>query len=204
MRSLAHEADHLGPDVRLTTHLLPVDYQAVPAHLAAIVRDTRFDVVLHFGLAQRASAIALETCARNRIARHCPDRSGHIPATSCIIEGMGDHTVRLPVAPILARLKAANIPAISSDDAGDYLCNFVLYQSLAGLVPGLAPLICGFVHVPHTPQSAQAAGHLDPKAVPMSDETLLTAARTIIEESLRARRAITDPASTPRRPHQRR
>ena len=39
-------------------------------------------------------------------------------------------------------------PACLSDDAGDYLCNFLFYLSCGKHCPPFAPLQAGFIHVP--------------------------------------------------------
>ena len=60
--------------------------------------------------------------------------------------------VTLPVKTIVRRLHELGLPAEASDDAGQYLCNAVLYQSL-GLIEGAG--MVGFVHLP----SALAEDH---------------------------------------------
>jgi pyroglutamyl-peptidase len=67
------------------------------------------------------------------------------------------HTT-LPIDRIVARLKEIGVPCCTSDDAGAYLCNALLYHSLAAASTQATPHIAGFVHIP----AALAAGVCDP------------------------------------------
>ncbi len=54
----------------------------------------------------------------------------------------------LPIDRIVARLKHIGVPCCTSDDAGAYLCNALLYHSLAAARVQASTHIAGFVHIP--------------------------------------------------------
>ncbi|MEE9547178.1 MAG: hypothetical protein V3V65_06745, partial [Hyphomicrobium sp.] len=60
----------------------------------------------------------------------------------------------LPAEYILARLSKLKLPCRASINAGDYLCNALLYHSLNIARDMPQPLVAGFVHVP-----ASLVGH---------------------------------------------
>lgn len=128
--------------------VLPVDYEAAPARLAALAADGPPDIAIHFGLSAGASGFTLERRARNEIARSRPDNAGRQPAAARIRDGAPDLDTSLPVDEIHAALAARGLPVAWSDDAGGYLCNYVFYLSRGHLCPGLVPDMAGFIHVP--------------------------------------------------------
>jgi pyroglutamyl-peptidase len=86
----------------------------------------------------------------------------------------------------VTRLKAMGLPEATSDDAGSYLCNAVLYQSL-GLMGagarGQGAGIAGFVHLPSSLADGGKAGAL-------TFEQALAGSLEIIAVCLEAGRAV--------------
>jgi pyroglutamyl-peptidase len=115
-----------------------------------------------FGLATRSRAIRVETLARNRISHH-PDAGGftrgpcsidtHLPA------GL---PVRAPTAALLQALKRIDMPARLSRNAGDYLCNYILWHATCES-ESYGVELSALIHVPKpsvriTPDTLLAAG----------------------------------------------
>ncbi len=133
----------LGPPVG--TRILPVDTEAVRPTLQDIWASEP-DIVLHLGVAERASHIALETRAENIRSFRIPDNAGRTIVDQPVVDGgpalLGS---RIPTDVIEPRLRAAGIEASLSRNAGRFLCNQVMYESLFHLPRTAAT---GFMHVP--------------------------------------------------------
>ena len=127
---LAHLAARRFSAHRVVARILPTEWERGPARLATLYQRERPKLVLHFGVSANASSYVVETRARNTCAQR-EDATGALPSDT-VLERNGPETrdVALPAADIVARLAALRIPATTSDDAGSYLCNAVLYRSL--------------------------------------------------------------------------
>lgn len=137
------------PDVRCSTLLLATEWSTAPARVAEAIEGMPPDVLLHFGVSSRARGFEIETRARNA-CQASPDAAGTLPAAAVLMDAGQDFLpASLPVRHILARLRARGLPAFASRDAGAYLCNAVLYRSLAQhRETGSARV--GFIHIPAT------------------------------------------------------
>ncbi|BEI92573.1 uncharacterized protein CcaverHIS019_0502010 [Cutaneotrichosporon cavernicola] len=113
------------------------------------------EIVIAAGLAAGRRVISLESTAKNIIDARIPDNAGGQPRDVPVVPG-GPKTLptRLPIARAAEAIKAFEpadepdfkpIPVAISDDAGEYVCNTLMYASLAGLPEDLS---VGFVHVP--------------------------------------------------------
>lgn len=152
--------------------VLPVSYGRAAEALRAAVRDAEPDVVLCFGLADTRTAIGVERFAHNLDEAATTDNEA-AAGSGAEIEPGGPLAVAstLPVDAIVAALRAQEIPAEVSRDAGGFLCNHVFYVLMRALDGGR---IGGFVHVPPL------------EVLPLA--TLVRAARVIVA-------ACTQPAS---------
>jgi pyroglutamyl-peptidase len=161
---------------RIETALLPVVYDEMAAPLQEAIAKHKPAAVISFGVGSRV--IQVETVARNGYHPvKPPDNKKQPPPRSEIVPGASaEIPTALPAAEILAALKAANIGAASSTDAGGYLCNECFYR-LMSVKDG--PAIRGFVHVPdfNTPDSA--GGIFD-------QQKLIRALEVVIETTLKA------------------
>jgi pyroglutamyl-peptidase len=146
---LAHLAARRFSAHRVVGRVLPSEWERAPQRLAALYERERPKLVLHFGVSERASSFVIETIARN--ARKLqPDAKGALPEDTVVVQGGPDTLrVRLPAEDITQRLAALNVPATSSDDAGSYLCNALLYRSLLYADAIDVTEAVGFLHIPH-------------------------------------------------------
>lgn len=126
----------LAPQLGHPHAVLPVTYEAAEQFLAGM-RGDEFDALLMLGVSAKATSILLETTGRNRIGK-TPDASG-------VVAGP------MPINPLGAPQINATLwteehhrANETSQDAGDYLCNYLLYRALE-LFPNHR---VGFVHVP--------------------------------------------------------
>ena len=128
--ALAAAARHAFPDVRFATAILPTEWRAAPDHLDALLATHDPDIALHFGVSRRARGFEIERRGRNLCAGQ--DTAGEQPPSQ-VLQATGPdlNPVDLPAAQIIARLRRRGIAAHASWDAGQYLCNALLYHSLA-------------------------------------------------------------------------
>ena len=158
-----------GYDVRVIQ--VPVIWEeALPMYLDAYDR-LRPSIALTSGVAAGESGIRLETTARN-YAR------GVDVAEQVWHEGKIDafgpdaYETALPVDLLVQTLGEADYPNLVSDNAGDYLCNFLFYGLMKHLAsePSDGHVVAGFVHVP-------SADVVDPRD--MTDAWKLMIARLV-------------------------
>ena len=155
---LAAAARARFPDYDIVDAVLPVDWKLAPELLQSLLDAHAPRVALHFGVSQRAEDFRIERLSRN-VCEPRHDASGALPDDIAVIRSGADTlTTTLPIDRIVARLKDIGVPCCTSDDAGAYLCNALLYRSLAAARARTTPHFAGFVHVP----AALAAGACDP------------------------------------------
>ncbi len=146
-----------------------MSYARAAGALRAAVRAADPDVVVCFGQADR-EAVSVERFAHNLDGAESEDNDGAVSAAEIDPDGPAAYRSTLPVDVIVAALRAEDIPAEASRDAGGYLCNHVFYvlmRLLEGERPGATG---GFVHVP----------------AEMSAEALVRAARIVVDQAVKA------------------
>jgi pyroglutamyl-peptidase len=148
--------------IRLELQILPVVYAEVEARLAELVERTKPDAVLHFGLAGRRKGLSVETRALNRLGVLHPDAARKLAGRFPIVPGGAQSLrARFPAPRINAAFGKAGIVSRLSIDAGDYVCNQVLYLSLAKTTAQV-----GFIHVPRLARRDQPSGRAAPRPTP--------------------------------------
>lgn len=147
---LAHLAARRFRGRRVVSRVLPTDWEAAPARLADLYARERPKLALHFGVSGRTKGFAVETLARNKRGA-MPDAKGVLPSSPWIAaDGPATLASRLPVVEIVARLAAQGLPARLSHNAGNYICNAVLYAALAQPQDPRSSVMTGFIHIPAT------------------------------------------------------
>ena len=183
---LARAARRRFASVAVHTAILPTEWGRGPARARAAYERASPDISIHFGVSGRAEGFVIERCGLN-VCVQTEDGAGYLPALA-VLDPAGPvrRAVTLPVAAIVARLRALGLPAVTSDDAGSYLCNAVLYQSL-GLTGadarGSSGRVAGFVHLPSSLADEGQAG-------PLTFEQALAGSLEIIAVCLDAGRAV--------------
>lgn len=144
---LARTARRHFPDARIHSAVLPTQWLRGPALARSAMTRAQPDIAIHFGVSSKAQSFVLEECGVNACLLSV-DEAGALPPLSHLEpEGPAHRLTTLPVGPIIDRLRRLGLPAVASDDAGRYLCNAILYQSL-GHLTGAKRGIAGFVHLP--------------------------------------------------------
>ncbi|MDX2111085.1 MAG: pyroglutamyl-peptidase I [Verrucomicrobiota bacterium] len=135
-----------GWEVRLVQ--LPVSWATVWDTLAPEL-TAEVKAVVCFGLSEGIRAIALEGIAKNRVNSREVDALGKLfPSDFACAIGPACYPTRLPVKALHTALAAEGIPSKDSDDAGDYLCNYIFYEIMYWIANTRPDVIGGFVHVP--------------------------------------------------------
>lgn len=162
-RRLANAARRRFQGVRIVAGVLPVSWVLAPRLLMRLVAHHRPALTLHFGVSAKATGFVIETSGRNLAMARC-DCSEATPGSHVLLQhGAAAHEATIPAARIVARLNQLGLPATCSEDAGGYLCNAVLYHSLAIAERGTRSNRCvrghmaGFIHIP----SQLSPSHLD-------------------------------------------
>ena len=160
IHALDRQRDRLGRfGIELHAAVLPVHFAKAASDLRALDEAIKPQAILHFGLAARRKFFSIETRARNRLSLLRCDISGARPASRSILAG-GPFALQttFPSREITAALCRAGLPGRLSVNAGAYLCNEVLYFSLACS----RARVTGFIHVPRLRRArrkkAQAPG----------------------------------------------
>ena len=135
-------------DIRLVPHVFETSYRAVDDALPKLLAEIKPDALLMFGLAPKAACLRVETRARNVLSARA-DAAGELPPGACILPGGPD---ALPFgAPALKLARAAcdaGAPAMTSRNAGRYLCNYLCWRAIEAAARPEGPKFSVFVHVP--------------------------------------------------------
>lgn len=129
--------------------ILETAWSAAPERAAYLIATHQPVLALHFGVAREAQGFRIERTAQN-VCRIAADVTGCLPsATQLECAGPDARTSGIDTVALTRRLEALGYPVSISDDAGAYLCNAVLYHSLAA-AEALATSGCrsGFIHIP--------------------------------------------------------
>ena len=139
------------PGFTVRAAALPTEWAAAPRELGRLLDEHDPVIAVHFGISRRARGFVVEMRARNATAL-VRDACGSFPTAGCVVDdGPDEIASTLPVNLIAARLRQLGLPVQISRDAGDYLCNALLYHSLAEVrrrPPGAGSLRRGFIHLP--------------------------------------------------------
>lgn len=141
-------------DHNVVGEILPVEWARAPQALARLLEGTKAALALHFGVSHEATGFQLELIGRN-VRDSQQDAAGELPPCAAVIEsGPAMLVATLPAERIVARLARRGFPCRTSNNAGTYLCNALLYHSLTAARALPEPFLSGFVHIP-----ASLSGH---------------------------------------------
>jgi pyroglutamyl-peptidase len=169
--------------IRRVAHVFATSYQAVDRELPALIARERPDALIMFGLAARRPLISIETRARNALTRAVTDASGQRPGASAIVPGgRAAQALRAPVQRLVAAVRTAGIPALLSDDAGSYLCNYLCWRASEAAERDGMPRLVAFVHVPntHIPNARRIGAPRSRSRLPITFDDLVRAGEAIL------------------------
>ncbi|MCX2722198.1 peptidase C15 [Roseibium salinum] len=133
--------------VEFVFHVLPTTWAGRRDVTDRLRLDIRPDAIVHFGVDGTRRTLNIETRAINRAVRVRPDAMGRAPERPELAPS-GERIRRstLPGRALCRAALAARAPAALSDNAGTYLCNATLWDSIGSGIPSI------FVHVPALPR----------------------------------------------------
>ena len=136
--------------------ILPVSWKRAFPEIEKAWDTWKPDALLMVGLAAGAPAIRIERLGVNLCGKTadndglCADGSAQSCAEMPVINGEREaFFATYDHAGILDALKKAEIPAKYSFSAGTYICNFLLYSSLAKRNRENSDMKIGFIHLPY-------------------------------------------------------
>ncbi len=147
VRRVVRRARRVSPLFQFATAVLPTEWARAPRLIAALHGRYRPVLALHFGVASGTECLRLERTALN-VCRPSPDAAGVLPfAENLSDDGPLQRHATIAIDTIAEQLNNKGHSASISDDAGGYLCNAVLYHSLA-FAEAHGGCNVGFVHIP--------------------------------------------------------
>jgi pyroglutamyl-peptidase len=127
--------------------ILPVSFGKATQILKQRMISFQPDIVLSLGLAENRDHITIEKKALNKIESTIPDNDGAIFKSKLIDEnGEQEILTTIPISKIVDTMKKKGYILRSSDYAGTYVCNFLMYTTLAFLKKSKVKF--GFIHLP--------------------------------------------------------
>jgi pyroglutamyl-peptidase len=167
--------------------LIPTHWDEAAEAVLAAMATTQCAGVLLVGVAVRTRSFRVEMRAQNRTSADRLDASGEALGRDRIsVVGPAVIRATAPVAAMLAALRAEDLPATASSDAGAYLCNYTLYRVLADGAGRPNPPPAGFLHVP---QARELAGDGAASTLPEIERAVRTAAEAFAD-ALQTRRVL--------------
>ncbi|MCH9807907.1 MAG: pyroglutamyl-peptidase I [Alphaproteobacteria bacterium] len=143
--AIAAAAHRRYPETEIVDAVLPVTWTGGPGEARRLIGRHQPDIVVHFGVSDRAEGFVIETQAANSCLA-APDADGALPPLELLGSDTGaDLFSTLPCQEICTRLCDLGLRVEASSDAGGYLCNAVLFNSLKCARENMR---VGFVHVP--------------------------------------------------------
>jgi len=141
----------------ISTRVLRVSYRDAFAPIREALDHERFDAVLLLGLGATRRVISFERVAVNRRGAVLADNDGvHLDAARIEPHGPTACFSTIPVDDLVTATRSRGVPAAGSDDAGTFVCNQVLYQTLRHCDRNRLRVRAGFVHLPAFPEQVNA------------------------------------------------
>jgi pyroglutamyl-peptidase len=135
--------------------ILPTRWETAPVFSRDVMAERNPRLILHFGVARDVDGFRIEYEAHNH-CRQAVDEAGLLPDASTVeLDGPDCRYSTFPVEAIEQALERLGLPVQTSRDAGSYLCNAVLYQSLLNAARVEQPAMIGFVHIPATIEASR-------------------------------------------------
>ena len=168
--------------VRRTSHIFRTSYEAVDRELPELLKRTKPDVLVMFGLAARTRHIRIETRARNTSSRIVPDAAGKRPRAGTIAPGAAASlALRTPAQRLVKAARSTGVKAALSRDAGRYLCNYLCWRATEAAARPNGPKVAAFIHVP----KVRGKGS---RRAPLTFDQLLRAGEAIVLAAIAAAR----------------
>ncbi len=164
-------------NLELIKMLLPVCFYESSSLLAEAIDNYQPDFVLSLGQAGGRSALTIEKIGINLNEAPIPDNAGQQPRNESIVAEQADGLfTTLPIQSMILACHKVGVPCQISYSAGTYVCNHVMYASLAHINKTQLSTRSGFIHIPYLPEQV-----LDkPNQPSMSLEQMIEGVRAML------------------------
>ncbi|KGR76215.1 pyroglutamyl-peptidase I [Ureibacillus manganicus] len=134
-------------DYEICGRILKVDFNESAIQLKQHIDELQPDIIISLGLAGGRYKITPERIAIN-VKDGEADNNGFKPVDEKIQEAGADaYLTNLPIRRMIETLNKEGYPAEISNTAGTYLCNNIMYESLA-YANEKGNVLAGFIHIP--------------------------------------------------------
>ena len=137
-----------NPTLKWETEILTVDIEGSNRISRRVISESldEYDAIIHLGLARNATIPRIETRAINLNKFSSPDNQGRIENCE-IIEG---GPIEISVTGSIDSIRRENLkmPFEFSNDAGGFVCNETLYNTLHAISFQNIVIPCLFIHLP--------------------------------------------------------
>lgn len=128
---------------------LKTEFGASLRALRRAIHHTQPRLVICFGVSAHAAGFVIERMARNTVTTTNPDAGGYCyPASTFLGARHQNFSTTLPVDRLISALSAHHLPAAPSDNAGNYLCNYLFFHLMNWASQQATPPRAGFIHIP--------------------------------------------------------
>ena len=156
-------------------------YQTIETALA----EHQPDIWLGIGLASGSMVMRAEMVATNWRDFDVPDNAGvRLSCQPIFKNGPAAYNATIPNQKIMRAMRKAGIPAAVSYSAGTHLCNQMLYTVHHLTAQNGGEILCGFLHVPYTPEHIVDYLPIDEPQPSMTLEMMVEGARIAIRTIL--------------------
>lgn len=147
MRRLPFRLGGHQAGVKFEFRVLPTTWAGRAGVTEKLRKEIRPDAIVHFGVDGTRRTLNVETRAVNQAVRVRPDAAGCSPGQPELNRG-GERIRRstLPGRAMWQAARSTGAPAALSTNAGTYLCNATLWDSVGSGIPSI------FIHVPSLPR----------------------------------------------------
>lgn len=165
MAQLAN-ADWTPAGVTTSYFFAPRNWTTATEAIADMMRASRAGAVLLVATARRSPDFAVEMRAQNRVSITKPDATGQLrPSGRIASVGPAVARATAPVADMVHGLLDAGLKAHASSEAGDYICNFVLYRLLTEVASDSGAPPVGCLRAPGLGADGQLLDAEDPQVI---------------------------------------
>jgi len=163
---------------------VPVVFDKATATAYQAMKKEKPDVVLCVGQAGGRYAVTPERIGINVQDARIPDNEGNQPVDKpAFADGPDAYFTMLPIKAMMAKIKAAGVPAELSETAGTYVCNDLMYGVLYHIHKEFPGMKGGFMHVPYLTEQVLNKKNTPALSLPQITAAITAALEAIVENA---------------------
>jgi len=137
--------------IPVVSKVLDVSFERATEQHKAMISTNWPSFIVHFGVATGSKVIRVESQGVNSKSSDIPDIDGQQFQSSVVNEAYPLNQIlrtQLPIDELVKSLNDRGFSALSSNDAGQYVCNATYFNSLAHVAESAKKVPCIFIHIP--------------------------------------------------------